>query len=407
EATDQLAVSRDQQRRARDALDGADRQVKEALELGADVDEVVRTLDRARHLAHAGEYPPATQTAREAADMARWSVERLYAGSFASVRSLVETMATAGMGKDEGVESALAEAENAIPGRDWKRASDALDRARVAAYESLERLIVARLRDLEALHGAGLEPTGPESEIRSKALLGIQEARERHDYHLAVQRLSEEETRARTLRASGLDRAVQQLKERVWVGEKLGLDTTPVMELFSEAKSALDAGKYQTVETHVRDANQRLAALVDARLGERRRSVESELVFARDGLNVTLGTLPERLASVEGLVASGDLVEAARTLLAAEEELNQRKALHRELLNIHYLIDSALSKASERRVDTTDARKLLEESIRARAEDYQKALDKAREALKLLQGQTKSAEGPAATTFWPFRRPPQ
>ncbi|MCI4318169.1 MAG: hypothetical protein L3J96_06485, partial [Thermoplasmata archaeon] len=68
------------------------------------------------------------------------------------------------------------------------------------------------------------------------------------------------------------------------------------------------------------------------------------------------------------------------------------------------LIDSALAKAAEKHVDTTDARKLLEESIRARVDDYQKALDKARESLKLLQGQAKPPESPA--TFWPFRRQP-
>jgi hypothetical protein len=405
EATDQLAVAREQQRRTRDALDGADRQVKEALELGADVDEVVQTLERARHRAQSGEYPAATQAAREAADMARWAVERLYAGSFAAVRSLAETMERAGIGKVEAVDAAVTEAEGAIPARDWKRASEALDRARAAAYESLDRLIAARRQDLDAIYGVDLPASGAVSELRAQAHLGIEDARSRHDYPVAVQRLADEEARARDVRRAGLDRAVSELKDRVWVGEKLGLDTTPVMELFSEAKSALDAGKYASVETHLREGNERLSGLVNARLGERRRSVESELVFAREGLNVTLGTLPERLASIEGLIDRGDLVEAARTLLAVEEELNQRKALHRELLNIHYLIDSALSKAAERHVDTAEARKLLEESVRARNEDYQKALDKAREALRLLQGPTKPAE-PAATAFWPFKRSP-
>jgi hypothetical protein len=402
EAADQLATTREQQRRARDALDSADRQVKEALELGADVDEVVRALERARRHAQTGEYPNATQSAREAGDLARWSIERLYAGSFASIRSLADTMAVAGTGRIQAVEEAVAEAEGAIPAREWKRASDALERARTAAYESLDRLLDARRTDLDAIYGAAADIGGPEAEARAQAALGIQEARERRDYALAVQRMTEEEARARLSRISVLESAVHELKNRLWVGEKLGLDTTPVMELFSEAKSALEAGKYASVESNVKQGNERLAGLVDARLGERRRSVESELVFARDGLNVTLGTLPERLASVEGLVQSGDLVEGARTLLAVEEELNTRKALHRELLNIHYLIDSALSKAAERHLDTADARKLLEESIRARVEDYQKALDKARESLKLLQVQTKPPETPAA--FWPFRR---
>ena len=271
EATDQLAASREQQRRARDALDGADRQVKEALELGADVDEVLQSLEKARHHSQAGEYPSATHTAREAADMARWAVERLYAGSFASIHSLVETMTAAGTGRNEAVEAAVAEAETAIPAREWKRASDALDRARVAAYESLDRLLDARRRDLDSIYDPNLDPAGPEAEARAQAQLGIQDARERREYPLAVQRITEEEARARLGRIATLERSVHLLKERVWVGEKLGLDTTPVMELFSEAKIALEAGKYASVEANVRQGNERLANLVEARLAERRR----------------------------------------------------------------------------------------------------------------------------------------
>ena len=54
-------------------------------------------------------------------------------------------------------------------------------------------------------------------------------------------------------------------------------------------------------------------------------------------------------------------------------------------------------------MDTGAARRLLDESIRIRASDYGAALEKAREALALLQGQLKGTESP---TFWPFKRPP-
>jgi outer membrane protein TolC len=86
-------------------------------------------------------------------------------------------------------------------------------------------------------------------------------------------------------------------------------------------------------------------------------------------------------------------------------------------MNLHYLIDAALARAQQSRVDTTQARQLLSESIRLRDSDYAAALEKAREALRLLQGEpAPAAPGAApptpapaaapAAAFWPFRRPP-
>ena len=57
-------------------------------------------------------------------------------------------------------------------------------------------------------------------------------------------------------------------------------------------------------------------------------------------------------------------------------------------------------------MDTAEARRLLDESIRARATDYALALEKARQALRLLQGQLQGGESGAPTAFWPFKRSP-
>jgi hypothetical protein len=78
--------------------------------------------------------------------------------------------------------------------------------------------------------------------------------------------------------------------------------------------------------------------------------------------------------------------------------------MHRELLNIHYLIDAALVRATDRHLPTDQARTLLAESIDLRNTDYAAALERARQSLAILQGLLK---GPEATAgFWPFKRPP-
>jgi hypothetical protein len=200
-----------------------------------------------------------------------------------------------------------------------------------------------------------------------------------------------------------LQKSVAELKERVWVGEKLGLDTTPAMELLSEASLALESGRLTPVAERIRAADSNLAKVVAARVPDKLREVQTELVFAEEGLHVTLGSIAAQLHQVEERRAAGEVLEAGRLLLVAEEELNRRKAMHRELMNIHYLIDAALGKAAERHLDASEARKLLDESIRARGTDYTLALEKARESLAMLQVQLKAIDS-ATPAYWPFKR---
>jgi hypothetical protein len=185
------------------------------------------------------------------------------------------------------------------------------------------------------------------------------------------------------------------------------------MQTFSEARVALDAGRPDEAEALLARATSALEPTVREPYTRRWRELQTEINFAQEGLHVKVGPIRERLQQVEELDRSGQLLDAARLLLKIEEELNLRKSLHRELMNLHYLIDAALTKAHELRVDTSEARALLAESLRLRETDYSAALEKAREALRKLQSEgvgtvegTVPAPSPASNPFWPFRRPP-
>ncbi len=405
DASDALALSQDNHRRSREALETADRQVKEALEVGADVAAVVGRLESARAAHQAGEYAEATRHAREAAEAARWGVDRLYTGVLAETRSLLETAREAGatQGLSEAEES-VATAEAALRARDWRRATALLTEARGRCVVALDARVRSRTVELESLYVLTAEPSPTEVAFRDQALTRVKDEAARGAYAGAFATLRDEESRAREGLRAELQSRVAALKDKLWIGEKLGLDTTPVMELFSEAQLAVEAGKVEPVRSLVDRGQETLVHLIGGRLEEKLREVQTELVFAQDGLHVALDDVAGRLAKVGPLAKEGRVLDAAEIVLAGGEELNRRKALHRELLNLHYLIDAALGRAAERHLDTTEARKLLDESLRARATDYAVALDRARAALKLLQGQLKGAEPPAP--FWPFKRTP-
>ncbi len=405
DASDALALSLTNYRRSREALETADRQVKEALEVGADVASVVGRLESARAAHQGGEYAEATRHAREAAEAARWGVDRLYTGVLAETRTLLETARAAGAADGlAAAEQAVATAEAALRSRDWRRATTILAEARGTCVAALGERVRSRIEELRALYALASEPSPTETAFRDQALARVEEEAGRGAFAAAFATLRDEETRGRERLRAELQARVTALKDRLWIGEKLGLDTTPVMELFSEANLAVEAGKIEPVRALVERGQETLVGLIASRLDAKLREVQTELVFAQDGLHVALGDVDERLGHVSALAKAGHVLEAAEIVLAGGEELNRRKALHRELLNIHYLIDAALGRAAELHLDTTEGRKLLDESLRARATNYEVALEKARAALRILQGQLKGREPP--TPFWPFKRPP-
>lgn len=402
---DALQLARDGFRRSRDALDSADRQLKTALEQGADARDVMGRLDEARRAHAEGDYGRSTGLARDAAEGARWSVERLYSATLSDVRAILDTAVSAGLGdRIDPVRSSIQEAEVALQAREWSRARGALDRARAQAEAGLDALVAEREGHLRERYAREPEETPAEMTARGEFGRRLTDERARGGFAAALTILAAEEARLGGLARARLERRHAELKDRLWVGEKLGLDTTPAMELFSEAGLALEAGRLEGIDDLLGRADAQLESLVRRRLGEKFEEIQTELNFSREGLHVAVDSIGADLRRVTELRSDGQTIAAARALLDAADELNRRKSLHRELMNIHYLVDAALARATERRLDTTAARGLLEESIRARDTDYALALAKAREALQFLQSALKGSATP--TGFYAIRRPP-
>lgn len=408
EASDVLAQLKTAFRRSRDALDSAERQIQEADRFGAETMEAVTPLQEARADHARGAYPEATERAREASEKARWAIERVYGAGIAEIRRYLETGRKVGLLNElDAVIGPLDDAEAALKSRDWAHASERMERAREASFHALDAALAARVAALEPLYTEPEPVPAQELEARRAVAERVEAERGQHAYERAFATLEEEQRRAAERRRQDLARRLTDLKDRIWVGEKLGVDTTPVMELLSEARLALEGSNFASIPELAQRADRALGTILLPRVADRARDLQTEVVFAQEGLHVLLGPIPDRMAEVERLRSAGDAVAAGRLLLAQEEELNQRKSMHRELLNLHYLIDAALSKASERRLDASEARKLLDESIRARAADYAAALEKARAALALLQALVKDSEGSSPPPMlWPFKRPP-
>lgn len=385
-AVDALADAEEAQRRSIDAVDIAERVLREASDMGANLDEAFPILERAREQSRSGDYAAALASARETGEAARWATESLYANSLGGAREMLELVrSTAAEPEVLRVRRPLEAAESALKVRDWKQATRDLETAREAAQHVLDGVVAAASQTLTQTYGALPSPDEPENQVRTEFAKRFEQLREARQYSPALQAVREEDARAQGKLRSTLARRVEEFQQRLWTGERLGVDTTPVMEVFSEAKLALDAKRFDLVPTLLQRGASHLESLVRRRVEEKLKEAEAELLFARDGLHVTLGTLAEQLEKSRAALVDGRPVESARLLLDAVEELGRRKALHRELTNLHYLVDAAIARAQERRLDVTIPRTLLAESVKLRSEDYGPALERARQALARLQ----------------------
>lgn len=413
-ASDALGIAREGHRRARDAIAAAERQLREATEVGAETESATLRLDQARHHLASGLYPDSTRAGREATEEARWAIERLFAGPLGELRRQLESTRREGLGAEvDPIEAILGEAEAALRAREWARVREAIARGEAANVRIVDAVVDGRWREVEAEYLRASDVPPAEVDRRAEVRSQLAALRASHDYGSSLALVRSELDLARRRRREEIERQMAEFKDRLWVGERLALDTTPVMQTFSEARVALDAGRPDEAEALLARATSALEPTVREPFTRRWRELQTEINFAQEGLHVRVGPIRERLQQVEQLDRSGQLLDAARLLLKTEEELNLRKSLHRELTNLHYLIDAALTRAHELRVDTSEARALLAESLRLRESDYAAALEKAREALRKLQSEgvgttegTVTAPPPAANPFWPFRRPP-
>ncbi|HLY76487.1 MAG TPA: hypothetical protein VKT21_01220, partial [Thermoplasmata archaeon] len=313
--SDSLAIAREYHRRATEAIEVADRQCKEAAGLSAEVEEATGTLTSARELAAAGQYVDAIRRAREASEKARWATERLFSGGLEEARRLLELAQRWVPDSATKISATIDEAEASVKSREWPRVTDRLRRARELADLALGAALDARQAALRSQYGRTLAVDASEKTRRTEVLTLLSEQRSRHAYSEAFETAREEETRLTDARVTELRRRTQDLEQSLLVGEKLGLDTTPVMQLFSEAKLALQSGKTDPVGALLDKATAQLGTLVKPRVTDKLRDVRAEFVFARDGLNVNLGTVGEILDGIPRLVEKGEVVDAARMLL--------------------------------------------------------------------------------------------
>jgi tetratricopeptide (TPR) repeat protein len=186
-ASDILVAGRESHRRAMEAFGGAESQVREGAEFGANVQEAEGRLGEARQYLERGEYPEAIRASREATELGRWAIERLFAGPIGELRRLVDGARKEGLTTEvDPVEAVVMEAEAALRAREWKIAKEAIGRATSASRKVFEAVVETRWREVESEMARGPSPVDEEQVRRAEISANLATLRSSGDFGAAL-----------------------------------------------------------------------------------------------------------------------------------------------------------------------------------------------------------------------------
>ncbi len=382
EGGDRLLGAQQGRRESLSALDRTAQYLGTLEVLGEEVQVSRALVEEGRRHFDQGRYREAKEAAESAYEQGRTALEALLdrrrrevEGIYAEARSLYPD--EFGTGPDP-----LTPAQEALAQQDWAGVLRALEEAEAQARAKTTSLAEEEIHALEAQWER--EPVGDpeETRIRQETLRSAREAVTELRYAEVRPALEKGRQEALALRRRTLEGEISALEERVLLGERLGVDMTPVMEVFSEAKMELTAGNLETSAALRARTEETLLGLLRQRLPERSQALNSETAFAKEGLGVEVGPVEVLLRRVESQQSAGEVYPAALGLVEAEGELNRRRGLHHRLTNLQYMVEAVLAQAEEGHQDVGALRERLKEAMALRSEDYERALKASQEVLE-------------------------
>ena len=361
--------------------------------LDLDADSAQAKLKSAQDDVTAGKYSESDATARALWEEARTAVVDAVAKRFDEVNSVI-ALFPQGDQIGEELKHTLEATHEARSHENWKIVVSGTNDAIKKSKSALNELTVRQKIRLKSL----LKPLTDEEKSGLDGLeRGIDTFVKEGKLPMAGKTWTSFKEMTDHIVSTHLDADMGRIGKDAMMAERLGADGSPVIEKISEARALQQAGKLDTATSRMVDAARILDQLIAGRLPDRLADLRKNISWAKDRYNVSVSSLEESARTVEALRGSLDLVSAAHTLIDTDEELVRRKGWQKELVNLHYLIDTLIDKAVDMKRSTSHASELLEESIREKAAgQYEKALAAATSAVNELKQMIEEAERNAA-----------
>ena len=350
--------------------------------LSVDRAEIETALRSADALASKGSYLEADSTVRGAYERARTLFDQSLSARLDSLRPVIDYFAG-----DESpavaFTKATQEARQARALEDWSAAVRISEETQKTAVTRIEAILAEEAERLEPVKGRLSD--ADVASIDEKATV-VRGELSRRGFAEATESTRGLHTRINDVLLAYVNGEMEKLEKGARLAEKIGVDGSPIAEGVTEARTLLrqdtpDAAVQRIIATRTK-LEHLLAAPLTAKLQEMEKSVQK----ARDGFNVAIQGLPERIKSAQEQQAQGKLLGATRELIDLGVELTRRKGWQKELADLHYLIDTLIGQAQEAHLPTAHPSELLDRSIQLKADgNYEGALSAANEAVQELR----------------------
>jgi hypothetical protein len=388
-ANDAFQLAENLHRKAKESCQKVTPMIESMKGLGLDTTDAESKLRSAQGDEVLGKYSESDATARSLWEEARTAVVDAVAKRFEEVNSVIALFPQGDPIGDE-LKHILESTHEARSHENWRvvvaGTNDAIDKSKLAIKELQDRQR-SRLKPI-------LKPLTDEEKATLDGLeRGIDAFLAEGKLPMAGKTWTTLKERTDHVISTHLDADMARLGKDAMMAERLGADGSPVIEKISEARALQQAGKLDTATSRIVDAARILDQAIAGRLPDRLADLRKNIMWAKDRYNVAVSSLEESARTVESLRSSGDMVSAAHSFIETDEELARRKGWQKELVNLHYLIDTLIDKAVDMKKSTSHASELLEESIRQKAAgQYEKALQAAGTAVAELKLMIELAE---------------
>ncbi|MEM2976027.1 MAG: hypothetical protein QXW06_00010 [Thermoplasmata archaeon] len=374
-------AGRAQRQFVEEVISTAEETIDATREMGADPKKAVEALEWARGDLEAGNFEAALEKAVQSAEEAERAQHEFVAGPIEYCRKVLKEARI----QDERLRKLLASAEKLLAEKDYAAARREVLRALGLTEEVQEKLALKEISAAEEVL-AKAEEAGAKSPAARNLLTGALKALDARDFEKATRLARECASQASRNREdfgkAGLE--LETATQKAALLKELGLAPEELLDFLELASAEFSSGNYTKTRDFVAQAMQLAERTYVKAASEAIASSQFKINYAKN-IGADVSAAEHTLAEAKKAQEAKDFGRALELARKCGQEAEQAKERFKELVDTIYSAESMISVAKTYGLDTTIARRLLDQAVALRSTSGEEALDFARQSIEEVQ----------------------
>ena len=171
-------------------------------------------------------------------------------------------------------------------------------------------------------------------------------------------------------------------QEIIGLAQRLRVDISTASRQFSEAKAVLEGGDFERAFQLIQDGRKEAQAACAVTVTEMMSEAEGTIEHAKK-LGADVGAAEELASQARRALDQGRYEEAVALIERARDGVESRRLVEKRFVELTYKAESAIRSAKKFGIDARDAERVLQGAIAAKKTDIARALSAAEDAVRL------------------------